>query len=70
MTENDAFALSKEIGAITIDKQTEVVLPPGTVVTVVVVFGDPASPTAYEVEAFLPERNGYALATVETSDFR
>ena len=36
--------------------------------TVVLVFGDPASPAAYEVEAFLPESNSYALATFEAAD--
>ncbi|PRD43207.1 hypothetical protein C5748_12260 [Phyllobacterium phragmitis] len=47
-----------------------VVLPVGTVVSVVLVFGDPNDPEAYEIEAFLESRGEYALATVEADDIK
>ena len=65
MKENDTFALSAAIEATIIGEHRTVVLPVGTLVTVVLVFGDLGSPSAYEVEAFLPEDNAYALATIE-----
>jgi hypothetical protein len=68
MKENDTFTLSKAVEAMVIGEHTKVFLPIGTNVTVALVFGDPASPVAYEVEAFLPESNTYALATVEAND--
>jgi hypothetical protein len=68
MKENDTFTLLKEVEATVIGERTVVVLPVGAIVTVVLVFGDPASPLAYEVEAFLSESNTYALATVEAGD--
>lgn len=68
MKENDVFSLPKAVNAVVVGEKTTTVLPGGTVVTVVLVFGDPASPAAYEVEAFLPESNSYALATFEAAD--
>ncbi|MCA7985542.1 MULTISPECIES: hypothetical protein [Burkholderia] len=68
MKENDTFALSKSLEATVIGEHRTVVLPAGTLVTVVLVFGDPAAPVAYEVEAFLAADDAYALATVEASD--
>ncbi|KIP13904.1 hypothetical protein WK72_06915 [Burkholderia ubonensis] len=68
MKENDTFVLSKSVEATVIGEHRNVVLPPGTVVTVVLVFGDPRSPAGYEVEAFLPKDDAYALATVEARD--
>ena len=70
MKENDTFALSKAVEATVIGEHTVVVLPAGTIVTVALVFGNPTSPSAYEVEAFLSESNAYALATVEASDVK
>ncbi|WP_321968927.1 hypothetical protein [Paraburkholderia tropica] len=67
MKENDTFVLSKSVEATVIGEHTTVVLPVGTVVTVVLVLGDLASPSAYEVAAFLPKENAYALATIEAS---
>lgn len=51
-----------------VGEHTAVLLPAGTIVTVVLVFGDPALPDAYEVEAFLPESDSYALATIKAVD--
>lgn len=68
MKENDTFVLSKSVEATVIGERRTLVLPVGTVVTVVLVFGDSNAPAAYEVEAFLPEGNVYALATVEARD--
>lgn len=68
MKENDNFQLSKPVEAEVIGEHTSVTLPPGMAVTVVLVFGDPALPEAYEVEAYLPETNTYALATIPAKD--
>lgn len=68
MRENDTFVLSKPVEGTVIGEHRTLVLSVGTVVTVVLVFGDPTAPTAYEVEAFLPEGDVYALATVEAHD--
>lgn len=70
MKENDVFSLSKPVEATVIDEHDVVVLPVGTVVSVVLVFGDPSAPVAYEVEAFLDDSGRYALATVEARDIR
>ena len=70
MKENDTFMLTKAVEATVIGEHTAVVLPAGTIVTVALVFGDPASPSAYEVEAFLSGSNAYALATVEANDVK
>ena len=68
MRENDTFALTKPVEATVIGARRTVILPAGTVVTVVLVFGDPNDPAAYEVEACLPADDVYALATVEGRD--
>ncbi|WP_231973518.1 hypothetical protein [Variovorax sp. HW608] len=68
MRENDTFVLPKPVEATVIGERRTVALPVGTVVKVVLVFGDPNSPAAYEVEAFLPKDDIYALATIETRD--
>lgn len=68
MRENDTFVLSKPVEATVIGARRTVVLPAGTVVTVVLVFGDPDSPAGYEVEAFLPADDAYALASVDACD--
>jgi len=65
MKENDTFELSQPIEATVIGEQRAVVLSAGTLVTVVSVFGDPDDPVAYEIEAFLPKEDAYALATIE-----
>jgi hypothetical protein len=68
MKENNVFPLSKPVEATVIGEHDVVVLPIGTVVSVVIVFGDPNAPAAYEVEVFLKDSGRYALATVEASD--
>ena len=68
MKENDTFVLSKTTEATVIGERRMVLLPAGTQVTVVVVFGDSNAPVAYEVEAYLPRENLYATATVEVRD--
>jgi hypothetical protein len=64
--ENDTFVLSEPVEATVIGEHRVVMLPVGTLVSVVLVLGDLSSPSAYEVEAFLAEDDIYALATVET----
>lgn len=68
LKENDVFALSKPVEATTIGETDTVELPVGQIVSVVLVFGDPSTPVAYEVEAFLESRERYVLATVAASD--
>lgn len=68
MKENDTFKLSQSVEATAIGENRTVALPAGRVVTVVMVLGDPNSPAAYEVEAFMPDDNTYALATIDAHD--
>lgn len=68
MKENDVFSLAKPVEGIVIGQHDVVVLPAGQVVSVVLVYGDPDGPTAYEVEAFVKDSDRYALATVTASD--
>jgi hypothetical protein len=68
MKENDTFVLSKSVEAMVIGERKYLVLPVGTVVTVVLVFGNPDAPDAYEVEAYIPEEDEFALATIEARD--
>jgi hypothetical protein len=68
MRENDSFVLSKPAEATVIGERRSVVLPEGTVVVVVLVLGDSNSPAAYEVEAYMPNEDIYALATIEACD--
>jgi hypothetical protein len=68
MKENDNFQLSRPVEAEVIGEHTAVTLPTGMTVTVVLVFGDPALPEAYEIEAYLPEADRYALATIAARD--
>ncbi|WP_236720894.1 hypothetical protein [Paraburkholderia phytofirmans] len=68
MKENDTFQLSRPVEAELIGEHTAVTLPTGTTVAVVLVFGDPTSPEAYEIEAYLPETDRYALATIAARD--
>lgn len=68
MKESDTFALSKPVEATVIGERRTLVLSVGTVVTVMLVFGEPNAPDAYEVEAFLQKEDVYALATVEARD--
>ncbi|RXV64981.1 hypothetical protein D1006_32890 [Burkholderia stabilis] len=68
MKENDVFSLSEPVEAMAIGEHEVVVLPVGTVVSVVLAFRDPSAPVAYEVEAFLEDSGRYALATVGVLD--
>jgi hypothetical protein len=70
MKENETFILQTAVEATVDGERARVVLPVGTTVTIVMVFGDPVLPSAYEVEAFLSESNTYALATVEAGDMQ
>jgi len=63
--ENDSISLTKPVSGEAIGERREIMLPIGTVATVVLVHGDPAQPKAYEIEAYVPEQDCYVLATVE-----
>ncbi|BCQ28290.1 hypothetical protein NK8_64790 (plasmid) [Caballeronia sp. NK8] len=68
LQENDVFQLSAALEAQVIGDERNITIPAGSVVTVVAVFGDSDSPEAYEVEAYLPHLDAYALTTVSASD--
>jgi hypothetical protein len=70
MKENDVFSLSKPVEATVIGEHGVVVLPVGTIASVVLVFGDPSAPVAYEVEASLEDSGRYALGTLEARDIQ
>jgi hypothetical protein len=63
--ENDSISLTKPLSGEVIGERREIILPIGTVATVVLVHGDPDQPKAYEIEAHVPEQDSYVLATVE-----
>lgn len=69
LKENDCFALGKAVRGLVIGERQEITLPIGTVVTVVLVHGDPDQPKAYEIEAYVHEQDFYVLATVEVDSF-
>lgn len=68
LQEHDRIALSKPTSGEVIGQSRKLVLPMGTIATVVLVHGDPIQPKAYEVEAYVPEQDCYVLATVEGVD--
>lgn len=68
LRENDTFSLPRAIDATVIGERESTVLAAGTIVTVVLVLGDESQPAAYEVEAYLPETDRYAIATVSADD--
>ncbi len=68
LKENDCFSLTKPISGEAIGERREIVLPIGTIVTVVLVHGDPTQPIAYEIEAYVSEQDCYVLATIEVGD--
>jgi hypothetical protein len=68
LNENENLSLMKPVSGEVIGERRKVVLPVGTIATVVLVHGDPNHPTAYEIEAHLSEQDCYVLATVEAAD--
>lgn len=67
-TEHETFVISRATIAKAIDSEETIVLSPGQLVTVVLVYGAVDAPEAYEIEAFVEERDLYALATVAAED--
>jgi hypothetical protein len=68
LKENDSLSLLKPVSGEVIGEHRKIVLPIGTIATVVLVYGDPNQPMAYEIEAHISEQDCYALATVEATD--
>lgn len=66
--ENDIVILTKKVGGDVIGERRQMILPVGTVATIVLVHGDPEHPKAYEIEAHIRDQDCYVLATVEASD--
>jgi hypothetical protein len=66
--ENDSVSLTKPVNGQVIGERRDIILPIGTIATVVLVHGDPKQPLAYEIEAYVPEQDCYVLATVEADN--
>lgn len=67
-TDNDTFVVPRATIATVIGAQETLVLSAGQLVTVVAVHGAVDAPEAYEVEAFVAERDLYVLAIVAAED--
>lgn len=65
--ENDIVCLREVVEAEVIGEGRTLFAPEGSIGTVVLVYGNPEKPLAYEVEFFIPEQECYALATVDAS---
>lgn len=65
--ENDVVRVLSPFESDVIGERRSVVVPGGSVGTVVLVLGAPTCPCAYEIEFFIAEQNCYALATVDAS---
>lgn len=63
--ENDSTLLTRPIVGEVIGERREITLQIGTLVTVVLVHGDPDQPKAYEIESYIQEQDCYVLATIE-----
>lgn len=63
--ENDIICLREAVEAEVIGEGGTLFVPEGSIGTVVLVYGDPPKPLAYEVEFFIPEQDCYVLATVD-----
>jgi hypothetical protein len=68
LKENDIISLAQPIEGDVIGEHRKVVLPTGTIATVVLVHGDPNQPMAYEIEAYFSEQDCYVLATLEAAN--
>ena len=66
--ENDSIFITKPIRGQVIGSRRDIVLPIGTIATVVLVHGDLDQPQAYEIEAYVLEQDCYVLATVDADD--
>lgn len=65
--ENDIVCLREAVEAEVIGEGRALFAPKGSIGTVVLVYGNPGKPLAYEVEFFILEQDCYALATVDAS---
>lgn len=66
--ENDYFVLRQPLEGTVIGESHKFTLPVGTTVTVVLVHGSPICPIAYELEAYIKEKDWYVLATIEAQN--
>ena len=66
--ENDSFSLTRPVNGDVIGEHRKVVLPIGTIATIVLVHDDPNLPMACEIETHLSEQDCYVLATAEAPD--
>ncbi len=63
--ENDELQLHAPITAEAIGMRRSFVVPTGSTGAVVLVYGNPSMPEAYEVEFYVLSEDCYAIATVE-----
>lgn len=68
LKENDSISLTHPIDGDVIGEHRKIILPIGTIATVVLVHGDPNQPVAYEIEAYFKDQNCYVLATLEIAN--
>lgn len=66
--ENDVVKVNKNIIGLSIGDSLETIIPKGSIVTIVYIYGKPEEPDAYEIEAYLLEADKYILATVKIID--
>lgn len=65
--ENDVIRLLEPITATVIGKQLSLVIPAGAEGSVVLVYGNPVKPDAYEIEFYVHDHECFALATIEAT---
>lgn len=66
--ENDCVAITRPVLAEVIGEGRKVVLPAGTVATIVFVYEKDCQHAAYEIEAYLGDQDVFTLATVKLID--
>ena len=65
--ENDVVRLREPVTAKVIGEQRSLVIPAGTEGAVVLVYGSPVKPDAYEIEFYVRDDDCYVLATLDAS---
>jgi len=63
--DSDVICLREAVTADVIGEGRTLTIPAGAKGVVVLVYGDPMNPAAYEIEFYVQEQNCYALATIE-----
>lgn len=64
--ENDVVSLKQTIDAKIVGDNRSLMIPAGTIGTIVLVYGAIQKPEAYEVEFYIQDYDSYALATIKS----